>query len=42
MNDNLVTTLLILVLLWVVSKVAEIAEHEIKSIPAHNFSIQNI
>jgi hypothetical protein len=34
---NLVTTLLILVLLWVVSKVAEIAVHEIRSFPAHNF-----
>jgi hypothetical protein len=49
MNDNfiimkvkLVTTLLILVLLWVVSKVAEIAVHEIRSFPAHNFHAKHL
>ncbi len=42
MKVNLVTTLLILVLLWVVSKVAEIAVHEIRSFPAHNFHTKHL
>lgn len=42
MKINLVTSLLILVLSWIVSKVAKIAVHEFRSFPAHNFHTKHL